>query len=82
MKPRLYSAPPTDCDFAIWFDWQVNRERDWRLWSALKRRSEESDRRDADLMLMFATWRYLGLDCEPGDNGHCVQAWVAGGLLE
>jgi hypothetical protein len=57
VKPRLLPEPLTDEDRAAWFDWQVNRSRDLRLWGALER-SFESDRRDADLMFACQeTWR-------------------------
>ncbi len=43
--------PLTDADRAAWFDWQVNRNRDWALWGALERWSFPADRRDAELLL-------------------------------
>lgn len=49
MKP-LPAAPLTEEDRAAWFDWQVNRRRDWALWGALEALSFPQDRRDAQLM--------------------------------
>ena len=59
MKPRPLPEPLTEEDRAAWFDWQVNRGRDLRLWGALER-SFESDRRDADLMLWAQVQRLGG----------------------
>lgn len=54
----------TDEDRAAWFDWQVNRSRDWRLWGALERLSPLSDAIDAALMSCAQEYRSThGKDC-------------------
>jgi hypothetical protein len=78
LKPRRLSDPLTEEDRAAWFDWQVNRRRNWALWGSLEAYSFNADRRDADLMFgwedakaryiadagVFAYWRAraLGVD--------------------
>lgn len=55
--------PLTDEDRAAWFDWQVNRLRDWALWGALEARSFPADRRDADLMHAYTHHRATCARC-------------------
>lgn len=83
MKNRLKSGPLTDEDRAAWFDWQVNRKRDWSLWGALERRSAESDQRDADLMLELVELRSIGayadvrhLQTVAGQDGYAAGGWM------
>jgi len=64
-RPRLEVEPLTDEDRAAWFDWQVNRSRDLRLWGALERVSFASDRADAALM-----WSMMGAAAALGASTH------------
>lgn len=69
MKPLLLSAPLTDEDRAAWFDWQVNRRRDWALWGALEALSFPQDRRDAELICWAQRIRYAHRDMLEAHSG-------------
>jgi len=61
---RIKTMKLTDEDRAAWFDWQVNRNRNWLLWGALERISPESDHQDAQLMSVAQYYRKThGKDC-------------------
>lgn len=67
----------TEEDRAAWFDWQVNRRRDWLLWGALERVSFPADRSAAAMLYglesMRAMMRFFGPRAY-GDKAivHCI----------
>lgn len=65
MKPRLVAAPHTAEDWKILCDMRACHER-WRD-SNLLAMSEDSDRRDADLMFIAQRDRFVGAIWSRGD---------------
>jgi hypothetical protein len=61
MKPRLYSAPPTEHDLEVWCQVAYRfSSGDHVRWNALAHVTREAAKRDADLMLGLAQDRAHG----------------------
>jgi len=72
VKPRLPSGPRTDYDYVAWMFHRRRRDPVFsdRYW--LMRASAESDRRDADLMLLAQETNGTHIYVEDGEHWGCA----------